>query len=51
MTGLDCMFDNNISLLISDMLDPIGFYNCELTSSDSYLGLLPVRNKKGYNYT
>ena len=47
MPGNICRFETNININLKDMKDVFGFFYCEIETTDSYLGLLPIRNDKG----
>nr|YP_009379212.1 DNA polymerase type B2 [Leptogium hirsutum]ARQ27106.1 DNA polymerase type B2 [Leptogium hirsutum] len=47
MPGNNCIFENDINMLLKDMLSAFGFFYCSIKTTNSYLGLLPVRNAKG----
>lgn len=46
MPGTQCIKKDFINKNV-DINDLFGFFYCEIESNDSYLGLLPVRNKSG----
>lgn len=47
MPSNKCILENNINTNISDMINCFGFYYCEIETNDLYLGLLPVKTKRG----
>ena len=47
MPGTSCSYETDINLSIGEMPDIFGFFYCEIHTNNSYLGLLPVREKQG----
>lgn len=47
MPGLNCLFEADINLSINDIPNFFGFYYCKVVTTNSYLGLLPVRTRDG----
>lgn len=43
MPGCECVYDNEINLPVSEILDIFGFFFCHIKTNDSYLGLLPPK--------
>jgi hypothetical protein len=47
MPGKNCRFLSDINQPIDSLSYLFGFYYCKVETTDSYLGLLPFRNKSG----
>ena len=47
MPGLNCEYEDIINKNISKIKNLFGFYYCKIKTSDSYIGLLPVRVDSG----
>lgn len=47
MPGSKCVLETNINMFLENMINVFGFFYCNIETTDSYLGLLPVRTAKG----